>query len=179
MNPPGSQRGDWSLVEVQKRKIIMIIRFLLFPFVVFLWGCGSHPERQMDLEVTQFEAVLQKQGREKDEIAYRMTDYAKSLLASGSQVLAGYYLQRAIIHDPTSAEAWYQLARLSFQQQKLRQAERFALRTIRYSEDDLLLRIKAWRMIEQSRRSSGNASGSHYAANRADELESQQFFLKN
>jgi len=145
--------------------------WLLAVIVLLLAGCGTtSPWKGVGL-VSAFETQMLNQGVEDKTISSRLLLEADKATVAGNTHLAIDYAERAKHYTPTNAMVWYQLAQLYLQQERYKEAEASALRTISLSKNSTRLQAKGWRLIEQSRLLLGGESHSRYAGHRAAKLE--------
>ncbi|PIE45522.1 MAG: hypothetical protein CSA45_02200 [Gammaproteobacteria bacterium] len=101
------------------------------------------------------------------------TSATRSLLQEASQaVRVGDYnkaasaLERAHRIEPGNAKILYDIAQIRYAQGQYRQAESFASKAANYSKSSVLSK-KIWRLLSNSRKALGNASGAAAAAQKA------------
>lgn len=141
-------------------------------FVLFLTGCETTASQWKGVgPVSAFETQMLNQGLENKTISSRLLLEADKAAVAGNTHLAIDYAERAKYYRPTKAAIWYQLAQLYLQQERYKEAEASALRTISLSKNNTRLQAKGWRLIEQSRLLLGGESHSRYAGHRAAKLE--------
>ena len=154
-------------------------RVSVFLLVAFLVGCAASPQQQLVEQLSQTEQLLASQLLSDQLVAKSLMEQAEQFSFSGNLDAAVVFAERAKRYAPDNPYLWFQLARYYSTQQDYKQAESSALRTIRFSDADIQIKVKGWRLIEQARVLSGDKKNSHYAANRANELEKQQIFSDN
>ncbi len=143
----------------------------LLVVVLFLAGCGTASPWKGVGPVSAFETQMLNQGFEKEAISSSLLLEADKATVAGNSHLAIDYVERAKHYTPANAMAWYQLAELYLQQERYKEAEASALRTISLSKNSTRLQAKGWRLIEQSRLLLGGESHARYAGHRAAKLE--------
>lgn len=145
--------------------------WLLVVVALFLSGCETTSQWKGVGPVSAFETQMLNQGVENKTISSRLLLEADNAVVAGNTHLAIDYVERAKHYAPTNAMVWYQLAQLYLQQERYKEAEASALRTISLSKNSTRLQAKGWRLIEQSRLLLGGESHSRYAGHRAAKLE--------
>ncbi len=144
----------------------------LLAVVLLLSGCKSTATPWKGVgPVSAFETQMLNQGLDDKTISSRLLLEAEKATAAGNTHLAIDYAERAKYYSPTNATIWYQLAQFYLQQERYKEAEASALRTISLSKNNTRLQAKGWRLIEQSRLLLGGESHSRYAGHRAAKLE--------
>jgi len=145
--------------------------WLLVFVILFLAGCEATSQWKGVGPVSAFETQMLNQGFESETISSRLLLEADNTIVAGNTHLAIEYAERAKHYTPTNAMVWYQLAQFYLQQERYKEAEASALRTISLSKNNRRLQAKGWRLIEQSRLLLGGESHSRYAGHRAAKLE--------
>ena len=133
----------------------------------------------MEQQLFHTEQQLMSQSPSPARLAGQLMDAAEQLASSGDVASAILYVERAKSHEKENPTIWFQLARYNSMLHRYRRAESCALRTIRFASDDIQLQVKGWRLIEHVRLLSGDDKNSHYAANRANELEKKLIVSHN
>lgn len=111
------------------------------------------------------------ESRTEEELTELFVNRARQLIDRARYAEAESYLDRATGLRPEHPGIWYQMARLRRAQERLRQAEVLARKSLDLIEENRELRIDAWRLIADVRFRRGDSEGARRARERADRLE--------
>jgi len=92
-----------------------------------------------------------------------LADHAQTDLAAYQYGKAAASLERALRIEPRNARLWHGLAQVRLQEEEYQQAESLALRSIRFSADNIVLRSENWKLIAQCRKELGDLTGAEKA----------------